>query len=151
VPKTAIARRARIADLLASRPIASQADLQELLTAEGFDVTQATVSRDLVELGARKVSGPDGPVYALIDDASSGPGLARRLPDLLLGAEGSGNIAVLRTPPGAAHYLASAIDREQLPEVLGTIAGDDTVLLVTRGAAGGPALARRLAQQARGR
>ena len=102
---------------------------------------------DLDELGALKVRG----AYVIPDDGSPVRGveggtdrLARLLADLLTGADASGNLAVLRTPPGGAHYLASALDRAALHDVVGTIAGDDTVLLIGRDAAGGDDLARRL-------
>ena len=112
-----------------------------MLEAEGIGTTQATLSRDLDELGAVKLRGADGgtPVYVIPDDGSPVRGieggtarLARLLGELLIGADASGNLAVLRTPPGAAHYLASALDRAALHDVVGTIAGDDTLLVVAR-------------------
>ena len=152
-PLAKVARQARIVELVAAQPVTSQGELAALLAAEGVAVTQATLSRDLDELGAVKVrtsaGGPmayvvpeDGnppPVTALVGGAL--PRLVRLLSELLVSAEGSANLAVLRTPPGAAHFLASALDRSGLPEVMGTIAGDDTVLLVARGATGGADLA----------
>ena len=110
----------------------SQSELLALLEAEGIGSTQATLSRDLDELGAVKLRGADGgtPVYVIPDDGSPVRGieggtarLARLLGELLVSADASGNLAVLRTPPGAAHYLASALDRAALHDVVGTIAG----------------------------
>ena len=166
-PLTKVARQARIVEMVSRMEVRSQTELARLLAAEGVAVTQGTLSRDLDELGAVKVRAPDGraAVYVLFDQAAPvhspisqltdlvQPRLARLLGELLVGADASANLAVLRTPPGGAHFLASAIDRGGLPEVVGTVAGDDTVLVVTRAAAGGGALAdklRRLAEGSRG-
>ena len=147
------ARHARIVATLAAQPVRSQTELARLLAGDGLHVTQATLSRDLEELGAVKLRPADGglPVYVLPEDGSplatrrdgDAPPhrLARLFGELLTGAEASGNLVVLRTPPGAAQFLASALDRAGLPDVLGTIAGDDTILVVARDVAGGPALA----------
>ncbi|HEY3632501.1 MAG TPA: arginine repressor [Jatrophihabitantaceae bacterium] len=152
---TKAARHARIVSILDERRVRSQADLAAALTAAGVEVTQATLSRDLDELGAVKLRTPDGglPTYVIPEDgapltaraADDAPPqrLARLLDELLVSAEGSANLVVLRCPPGAAQFLASAIDRAGLPEVLGTIAGDDTILVVARAATGGPALAEK--------
>ena len=115
--------------------------LGTVLLDEGVDITQATLSRDLDELGARKVR-PDrgrafyaiGPVDTTIGEDLRGPQekLRRMLDELLVSTDHSGNIAMLRTPPGAAQYLASFIDRVGLKEVVGTIAGDDTVFVLAR-------------------
>lgn len=138
---TRAARQARIVELVAQLAIRSQSELAKLLAAEGVDVTQATLSRDLDELGAVKLRGADGgaPVYVIPEDGSpvrgvhGGTGrLGRLLSELLVSAEGSANLTVLRTPPGAAQFLASAIDRAVLEEVVGTIAGDDTVMVIAR-------------------
>jgi transcriptional regulator of arginine metabolism len=139
-PLTKNARHSRVAALLAGRPVRSQQELGLLLADQGVHVTQATLSRDLGELGAFKVRTADGGLaYALPDGSdrgsrnSSGTGqLTRRLEELLLSAEAAGATVVLRTPPGGAHLLASSIDAAELVEVAGTIAGDDTVLLVCR-------------------
>lgn len=149
-PSTKIARQERIKAILGVETVRSQAELAQLLAAEGLQVTQATLSRDLVELGAIRVRGVDGGlVYAVRaegGDRSPQIGvkqevldarLAKLCAELLVTAEVSGNIVVLRTPPGAANFLASAIDHSVLPEVLGTLAGDDTIMLVTRDPAGG--------------
>ena len=134
-------RQARIVELIRDEAVHSQAELLGLLVAEGVETTQATLSRDLDELGAVKLRGADGGVgrYVVPDDGSPVRGveggtarLARLLGELLVSADSSGNLAVLRTPPGAAHYLASALDRAALHVVVGTIAGDDTLMVVAR-------------------
>jgi transcriptional regulator of arginine metabolism len=147
------ARQARIVELIARRSVHSQSELLALLEADGIGTTQATLSRDLDELGAVKLRGADGgtPVYVIPDDGSPVRGieggtarLARLLGDLLVSADASGNLAVLRTPPGGAHYLASALDRAALHDVVGTIAGDDTLLVVAREPLTGAQLVARL-------
>lgn len=148
-----VARQARIVELITARAVRSQGELLTLLDAEGIDTTQATLSRDLDELGAVKLRGADGgtPVYVIPEDGSPVRGveggttrLARLLGELLVSADASGNLAVLRTPPGAAHYLASALDRAALHDVVGTIAGDDTLLVVAREPLTGARLVARL-------
>lgn len=138
-------RQARIVAILSSAQVRSQNELAALLAAEGIEVTQATLSRDLEELGAVKLRGADGGtgIYVVPEDGSPVRGvsggtdrMARLLGELLVSTDDSGNLAVLRTPPGAAHYLASAIDRAALPQVVGTIAGDDTILADDRRATG---------------
>jgi transcriptional regulator of arginine metabolism len=151
--RTRAARQGRIVELISHRQVHSQTELLGLLEAEGIGTTQATLSRDLDELGAVKLRGADGgvPVYVIPDDGSPVRGmeggtarLARLLGDLLVSADASGNLAVLRTPPGAAHYLASALDRAALHDVVGTIAGDDTLMVVAREPLTGAELAHRL-------
>ena len=154
-PATKAARQARISSLLSARPVRSQAELGRLLADEGFDVTQATLSRDLEEIGAVKTrrSGV-GTIYSVPEEApgpvlralavSSDVRISRLAAELLVSVEASANLVVLRTPPGGAQLLASAIDRGELDDVIGTIAGDDTVLVVARDPAGGAALAERL-------
>jgi transcriptional regulator of arginine metabolism len=155
-PTSKASRLARIVATLAGNQVRSQAELAALLEDAGVHVTQATLSRDLDELGAVKLRAPDGglPIYVVpedgapltargIDDAPP-QRLARLVAELLISADASANLVVLRTPPGAAHFLASAVDRAGLPEILGTIAGDDTILVVTRDPAGGSAVAQRL-------
>jgi transcriptional regulator of arginine metabolism len=151
--RTRVARQARIVELITQRAVHSQSELLALLEAEGIGSTQATLSRDLDELGAVKLRGADGgtPVYVIPDDGSPVRGieggtarLARLLGELLVSADASGNLAVLRTPPGAAHYLASALDRAALHDVVGTIAGDDTLLVVAREPRTGAGLVDRL-------
>jgi transcriptional regulator of arginine metabolism len=147
-----VARQARIVQLVTSMGIRSQTDLAKLLAGEGIEVTQATLSRDLDELGAVKLRGADGgaPIYVIPEDGSPVRGvqggtsrLTRLLSELLVSADGSANLMVLRTPPGAAQFLASAIDRAALHEVVGTIAGDDTVLVIAREPLSGKELADR--------
>ena len=154
-PATKAARHAKIATILTERPIRAQHDLAEALGELGSHVTQATLSRDLVELGAVKVRDAHGLFYALpAEGGDRSPAvvverevldarLARLCEELLVGAEASANLAVLRTPPGAAQFLANAIDHSAVTDVIGTIAGDDTVLVVTRRGDGGSALAER--------
>jgi len=186
-PATKAARHAKISLILAQagEPVRSQEELADRLGAVGIRVTQATLSRDLDELGAVRLRGPGGAlVYALppepaepspgdADDetfreaaatiaglsgfaagtaAAATAGLARVAADLLLSAEASGNLVVLRTPPGAAQLMASMIDRTAMQAVLGTVAGDDTVLVVARDPNGGDDLASlllRLAERRR--
>jgi transcriptional regulator of arginine metabolism len=144
---TRAARQARIVELIRDRAVHSQTELLSLLEAEGIATTQATLSRDLDELGALKVRG----AYVIPDDGSPVRGveggtarLARLLGEVLVSADASGNLAVLRTPPGAAHYLASALDRAAMHEVVGTIAGDDTIFVVAREPLTGAQLVARL-------
>ncbi|OBK49880.1 arginine repressor [Mycobacterium sp. 1081908.1] len=152
---TRAGRQARIVAILSSEPISSQSELAARLAGEGIDVTQATLSRDLEELGAVKLRGADGGVgvYIVPEDGSPVRGvsggtdrMSRLLGELLVSTDASGNLAVLRTPPGAAHYLASAIDRAALPYVVGTVAGDDTILVVAREPMTGAELATMLEQ-----
>ncbi|WP_340539988.1 arginine repressor [Nocardioides sp. GXZ039] len=156
IPVTKSARHQRIVDLVTQHEVHSQAELADLLGDEGVRVTQATLSRDLVELDAVKVRTAAGTlVYAVPaeggDRRPQAPGetaaatqrLARLCGELLVSAEASANLVVLRTPPGAAQFLASAFDRAELPDILGTIAGDDTVLVIGRDPAGGECLADR--------
>lgn len=150
---TRAGRQARITELVTRRAVRSQAELLALLAADGISVTQATLSRDLDELGAVKLRGVDGgaPSYVIPEDGSPVRAveggtvrLARLLTELLVSADASGNLAVLRTPPGAAHFLASALDRTALTDVVGTIAGDDTIMVVAREPRTGAELAQRL-------
>jgi transcriptional regulator of arginine metabolism len=151
---TRTARQGRIVEMVSQLVIRSQSELAKLLAAEGIEVTQATLSRDLDELGAVKLRGPDGgaPIYVIPEDGSPVRGvqggttrLARVLGELLVSTDSSANRAVLRTPPGAAQFLASALDRAALHEVVGTIAGDDTILVVAREPMTGAELAERIA------
>ncbi|BBX38572.1 arginine repressor [Mycobacterium simiae] len=150
---TRAGRQARIVAILSSSSISSQSELAARLADEGIDVTQATLSRDLEELGAVKLRGADGGVgvYVVPEDGSPVRGvsggtarLSRLLSELLVSTDSSANLAVLRTPPGAADYLASAIDRAALPYVVGTIAGDDTLFVAAREPMTGAELARAL-------
>jgi transcriptional regulator of arginine metabolism len=156
-PSTKNSRHQLIVELLAGHEVRSQPELLELLVRHGMQVTQATLSRDLVELDASRVRTQSGAlVYAVPaeggdrrpaapgETAASGHRLSRLLADLLVSAEASANLVVLRTPPGAAQFLASAMDKVEYTDVLGTIAGDDTVLVMSRDPQGGDEIARRL-------
>lgn len=141
-PRTMNARRARIAMFLAAQSIGSQEELGLLLAGEGISVTQATLSRDLDALGAIKRIDDAGLVRYEISEvvdadtslpiAAADAALARAAHDLLLRAESAGNIAVLHTPPGAAQFFAGHLDRSAVFDTVGTVAGDDTVIIVTR-------------------
>ena len=121
-----------------------------MLGAEGIEATQATLSRDLEELGAVQLGAADGGAggYVVPEDGNPVRGVAggtdrlsRLLGELLVSTDFSGNMAILRTPPGAAHYLASALDRSSMPDIVGTIAGDDTIFVVAREPLSGAELA----------
>jgi transcriptional regulator of arginine metabolism len=156
-PSTKNSRHQLIVELLAGHEVRSQPELLDLLVERGMQVTQATLSRDLVELDAVRVRTQSGAlVYAVPaeggdrrpaapgETAAAGHRLSRLLAELLVSAEASANLVVLRTPPGAAQFLASAMDRIEYADVLGTIAGDDTVLVMSRDPRGGEEIARRL-------
>ena len=143
-------RQHRIGRLLEEQPISSQAQLVELLAADGVVATQATVSRDLEELGAVKVRIPGGTMaYALPEHAKevAAPDehLRRVMGEFVVEVAHSGNVVVLRTPPGSAHVIGSALDRASLPEVLGNVAGDDTLILVCAEQVSGASVAAQLA------
>jgi transcriptional regulator of arginine metabolism len=128
-------RQHRIARMLEEQAVSSQSQLVELLAADGVVATQATVSRDLEELGAVKVRIPGGTnAYAIPEHAKerSAPDdhLRRVMGEFVVEVSHSGNLVVLRTPPGSAHVIGSALDRAGLPDVLGNVAGDDTLILV---------------------
>ena len=149
-------RQHLVAQLLAEHPVSSQGQLVDLLGAAGVGATQATVSRDLEELGAVKVRipGSDRPVYAIAelpkDQVAPLEHLRRVLGEWVVDLAVSGNLVVVRTPPGSAHVVASALDRTKLDGVLGTVAGDDTVLVIARDARGGAGIAERLRRMAGG-
>jgi len=181
-PATKTARHAQIAAILthSDPPVRSQEELADRLSARGVRVTQATLSRDLEELGAVRLRGADGALVYALPGAAGGPGsrpgglaetadppepagaaagpgpvaepaaaesparLARVTAELLVTAEASANLVVLRTPAGAAQFLASVIDHSAWPSILGTVAGDDTVLVIARDPTGGAELARAL-------
>ena len=129
-------RQKAIADLLRSNLVASQEDVTGKLAGLGFAVTQATVSRDLEQLGALKVKRGGILAYALPDQIGESDWSATRLERILsewvISVEAAGNIIVLKTPPGSAHLVGSAIDQARLPEIAGTVSGDDTLLMVVR-------------------
>ena len=174
-PATKTARHAQIAAILAHAdpPVRSQEELADRLAQRGMRVTQATLSRDLEELGAVRLRAADGGLMYALPGEAGGPGsppgglaeadapwaapasaadlpaepsgrLARIAAELLVSAEASANLVVLRTPAGAAQFLASVIDHSAWPSILGTVAGDDTVLIIARDPAGGADLARAL-------
>ena len=180
-PVTKTARQAQIAGILTRTAVRSQDELSHLLAERGVTVTQATLSRDLDELGAVRLRAPDGALVYALPEEPGGPGsrpgglpgslstlpggaagaprtaagasgrpadsygadrdpsgrLARVASEFLLSAEASANLVVLRTPAGAAQFLASAVDHAAWPSILGTVAGDDTVLVIARDPDGG--------------
>lgn len=146
-------RQHRIAAILEENAVTSQGQLVELLDAEEIHATQATVSRDLDELGAIKVRVPGGEtVYAIpehpVDRIAPEDHLRRVMGDWVADVGSSGNIVVLRTPPGSAHVVASALDRAGMEEILGTVAGDDTLMVVAIESVGGQQLAGQLRELA---
>ncbi|MFC5824549.1 arginine repressor [Nonomuraea insulae] len=155
IPMTKAGRQAKITDLLERKPVRSQPELAKLLAESGVEVTQATLSRDLDELGALKLRADDGSlVYALPGEGGGripltrmGAGespdarLHRIAEELLVSAEASANLVIARTPPGAAQFLASAIDHADWETILGTVAGDDTILVISRDPTGGQVVA----------
>lgn len=155
---TKAGRLAKIAELVNRHQVRSQPELARLLAESGVEVTQATLSRDLDELGALKLRADDGSlVYALpgeggarIPLARTGGGetpaarLRRVAEELLVSAAASANLVIVRTPPGAAQFLASALDHADWSSILGTVAGDDTILVISRDPAGGTELAEAL-------
>jgi transcriptional regulator of arginine metabolism len=146
-------RQHRVSRLLSDHDVTSQSQLVELLAAEGVAATQATVSRDLEDLGAIKVRGPGGAtVYAIPDlpteQRAPEDHLRRVFSEWVVEVSHSANLVVLRTPPGSAHVVGSALDRSGLPGVIGTVAGDDTLIAVVGEDTTGAAMARRLAEMA---
>jgi len=155
IPATKAARQGLIARLIETEGIGSQGELALRLEAEGISVTQATLSRDLVEVRAVKVRDAHGRmVYttqaAMEESEDTGARLNRMCAELLHAADGSGNIAVLRTPSGAAQFLASAVDGHDDPDVVGTVAGDDTMFVISREVNGGNRLAQKFLDRASG-
>lgn len=156
VSSTRTARQQRIIEILSSRAVRSQTELLEVLLEDGIEVTQATLSRDLVDVGAEKVrvgkslvyavpgEGGDRTVRVAPDGQEKTDRLAQRCHELLVSAEVSANLIVLRTPPGAANFLASGIDHTSVPGIVGTIAGDDTIMVITTGAAASRKVAAQL-------
>lgn len=142
------ARRAIVSSLVRQGLVHSQSDLVDLLADEGIDVTQATASRDLDEIGA--VRGKEGGElrYRMMDDGETRSRISRVSNELILSITASGNLVIVKTPAGGAQLLASTLDRaaqsDELPNIVGTIAGDDTVLVVAKSANGGRVLAKQL-------
>ena len=171
-PATKAARHEQIAGILAQSQVHSQEELAALLAGRGVRVAQATLSRDLEEIGAVRLRGPGGALVYALPNGPGGPGsrpggvggqeaaesegaegaftgtLPRVAAELLVSAEASANLVVLRTPAGGAQLLASALDHAGWPAILGTVAGDDTVLVITRDPTGGAAVAGALLRQA---
>lgn len=138
-------RHGMILELVRTHRVGSQAGLRELLQKNGINVTQATLSRDIRELRLVKVTGADGGAYyTLPEEWENAPPLETLLPTLFVSAEGTGNLLVVRTMTGGAQAVGLAIDWEEWPEVLGTLAGDDTVLLILREAGHLPTVQDRL-------
>lgn len=139
-------RHAALLRVIRRERVTSQERLRALLEAEGFAVTQATLSRDIRELGLAKVADPasGASYYTATPGPALVPALDQLLPMTLLGIDGVGPLLVLKTPAGAAPSLGLALDRAQWPDVLGTIAGDDTVLMIVRSERARRRLAARL-------
>ncbi|TVP79075.1 MAG: arginine repressor [Gemmatimonadales bacterium] len=126
-------RQAAILELIKQHRVSSQEVLRELVSGAGFEVTQATLSRDIRDLRLVKVTGADGhPYYTLPEEWENTPPLEALLPTLYISAEGAGNLLVVKTMTGGAQAVGLAIDWEEWPEVLGTLAGDDTILVILR-------------------
>lgn len=145
------ARQAAILDLVGRHVVGSQAELRRLLLGRSMDVTQATLSRDLRDLGLARVSTEDGGRYVLPETFGNDedkPLLANLLPQLFAKVDGVGELIVLSTVRSGAQPIAEAIDQEEFEEVLGTIAGDDTILIVTRSIEARLALTARLLELA---
>ncbi len=144
-----VERQRRIVQILRRRAVSSQEELAELLRRNGERVTQATLSRDLEELGAIKVRENGGVVYRLPEEPSSGEEwLQRMLHEFMLEVDASGNMVVVKTPPGGANAVARALDNAALKDVIGTVAGDDTIILVCREGVRGQTVARKLRSMA---
>lgn len=143
-------RQHRVIQIIEQHPVISQAQLVELLAAAGIEATQATVSRDLEDIGAVKVRAAGGEsVYAVPDlpkdRVAPEEHLRRVLGEWVVDVASSANVVVVRTPPGSAHVVGSALDRAALDEIVGTVAGDDTIMVVAAEGVGGAKLAQRLA------
>jgi transcriptional regulator of arginine metabolism len=144
-------RQSAIKNLVSAHVVASQEELRRLLLARGMDVTQATLSRDVRDLGLARVSAEEGVRYVLpgsLGDDDGNPVLANLLPQLFSRIGGVGELIVLHTVRSGAQPIAEAIDQEEFEEVLGTIAGDDTILIVTRSAEARIQLTQRLLELA---
>ena len=141
------ARQAAIVDLVSAHVVASQEELRQLLVGRGVDVTQATLSRDVRDLGLARVSADDGVRYvvpASLGTDDDKPLLDNLLPQLFSRINGVGELIVLHTVRSGAQPIAEAIDQEEFDEVLGTIAGDDTILIVTKSVEARERLTQRL-------
>lgn len=146
-------RQHLVARLIESQVVANQQALVDLLADEGVLATQATVSRDLEDLGAIKVRMPGGEsAYAIPalpkEQRAPEDHLRRVFGDWVVEVATSDNLVVIRTPPGSAHVVASALDRSGLADILGTVAGDDTILIVVAADVGGATIAAQLSDLA---
>ena len=160
-PRSMTGRRSRVAAIIATQAITSQEELGQLFAAEGISVTQATLSRDLDAIGALQEVDTDGSARYVVSDLMSSDtsipsngtdaSMARLTTELLVRAEAAGNIAVLHTPPGAAQFFAGHIDRSTAFDAVGSVAGDDTILLVMRSPAEAEALCTTLLKLAENR
>lgn len=139
-------RQDAIRSIVVSKPVGSQEELRRLIKQRGWDVTQSTLSRDLRELRLARIPTATGVRYAVTDGDDGGQRmmLDNLLPQLFNGVDGVGELLVLHTLRGGAQTIAEAIDEEDWPDVVGTIAGDDTILLICRSAAARERLARRI-------
>ncbi|HEU4642728.1 MAG TPA: arginine repressor [Gemmatimonadaceae bacterium] len=140
-------RQATIRELIESRPVESQEELRRLLLQRGWDVTQSTLSRDLREMRVARMPTPDGSVRYAVADGAQEDGrlpLEALLPHLYTDIDGVGEMIVLHTLPGGAQPIGVALDAEEWPEILGTIAGDDTVLVICRSGSAREKVTRRL-------
>lgn len=139
-------RQRTIADLIRTTPLGSQEELAERLASMGFAVTQATISRDLEQLGAVKVRRAGQLSYVLPDriPESSGPRLTAVFRDWVRSMDTAANLLVIRTPPGSAHLVGVVLDQSGLPEIVGTICGDDTIFVACRGVGEAESLASQL-------
>jgi len=147
VSATTRARRAQIRELIAGRPIGTQEELRALLAGRGHDVTQATLSRDLAQLGARRAPhAGGGTAYELPDTPLAALPL---FSDLVRSVDDNGTLVVIHTTPGAAQVVASMLDRARPAEVLGTIAGDDAIFVAPARGVQAARLARRVRELVR--
>jgi len=139
-------RQTAILETIEAGPVTSQEDLRKLLLRRGWDVTQATLSRDLRELRIARVPTAEGVRYAVTDGSieESRAALDTLLPQLFMRIDGVSEMAVLRTIPGGAQPIASALDGEGWPDILGTVGGDDTILIICRSVQGRERTVRRL-------
>jgi transcriptional regulator of arginine metabolism len=144
-------RQNNILEIIQEHPVASQEDLRKLLLKRGWDVTQTTLSRDLRELRIGRVPTDDGVRYSILDGSSSDSSRAvldALLPQLFVAVDGVSELIVLRTRPGSANAIAEALDAERWPDLIGTIAGDNTLLIICRSSSARERMTRRLASLA---
>lgn len=144
-------RHALILELTSARAVASQEELRKLLLDAGLNVTQSTLSRDLRELGLARIPTPSGARYATLDSVGedSRALLDDVLPQFFASADGVGELLVLKTIPGGAQPIAEAIDAEEFTDVLGTIGGENTILIICRSASARERLERRIEKLAK--